>query len=48
VELIDYSAYTNKELATLLEVSVRTVQRKRVAAKLEAERALKRAYSHTG
>ena len=48
VKLIDYSAYTNKQLATLLGVSVRTVQRRLAAAKLEVKKAVKQAYSQGG
>ena len=48
VELIDYSAYTNKQLAALLGVSVRTVQRRLAAAKLEVKKAVEQAYSQRG
>ena len=43
VELVDYSNYTNEQLAALWGVSVRTIQRRRAAAKLEVKTAVEHA-----
>ena len=48
VELVDYSNYTNEQLAALWGVSVRTIQRRRAAAKLEVKTAVEHALLHGG
>ena len=48
VELVDYSNYTNEQLAALWGVAVRTVQRRRAAAKLEAKTAVEQALLEKG
>jgi transposase len=48
VELVYYSNYTNEQLAALWGVSVRTVQRRRAAAKLEAKAAVEQALLEKG